>query len=331
MGPGGKAPGIQTLIKFVATAYGVRSNIASVTAPWANYDPGDGESAVNIDPTALKEAVYKWKHPWLLNTAGRTIPSGHEKPHKPTKPVWKPAVAPAGVTVNVLNGNGVEGDASKASQQLAGWQYPASSGGNAPKLTYPNSIVYYAPGQSKAAGDVAHIVGSASTAPLPSTITSSAPVTLVLGASYKGALAVQPPKAPVKSGGTPSTISATTEYRDYFKQAQHQVHFRVLYPTVAQSSSEFCPYSDAPPGAGECSALGANPIRTYNLPVVGKGTQLDVCDVQAAEPRRFLGDRGDALHRRADPAKSQRDPQARWPHLPVLLQRRPRPDDRADP
>ena len=100
---------------------------------------------------------------------------------------------------------------------------------------------------------------------------------------------MQPPNAPVKSGGTPLTISPTTEYRDYFKQAQHQVHFRVLYPTVAQSSSEFCPYSDAPPGAGECSALGANPIRTYNLPVVGKGLNSMYAMFKLPSPGDFWG------------------------------------------
>ncbi len=139
------------------------------------------------------------------------------------------------------------------------------------ELTYLNSIVYYKPGQSAAAGDVAHILGGASTAPLPATITATTPVTVVLGHSYAGKLAVQPPKTGKPGNGTPSTISPNTEYRDYFKQAQHNVHFRVLYPTVAQSSSVFCPYSTAPPGAGECSALGADPIRTYNIPAAGKG------------------------------------------------------------
>jgi LCP family protein required for cell wall assembly len=270
VGPGGKRIPIHDLVNFVATAYGVRGHIASVKLPWSLYTGPAGESAVQVSPEALKHAVYQWKHPWTLDTAGKSIPSKHNQ--KPVKPKWKPAVAPSSVTVSVLNGNGVEGDATKASTQLSGWGYTASSGGNAPKLTYPASIVYYQAGGAKAAADVAHIVGSATTAPLPSTITSTAPVVLVLGKSYKGALAVQPPASTSTGNGPPSTITPDSEFRPYFKAAQGKVHFRTLYPTVSQADSAFCPYSIAPPGAGECSALGPDPIRTYNLPAAGKGS-----------------------------------------------------------
>ena len=287
VGPGGHSPSLRTLINFVATAYGVRSHIATVKAPWGVVQESDGESAVDIDPAALQHAVYQWKHPWVLDTAGKTLPSQH--PHKPAKPKWTPAVSPAGVSVTVLNGNGVEGDAAKAAQQLNGWGYGASSGGNAPNLTYTGSVVYYRPGQAAAAADVAHIVGSATTKPLPSTIAATTPVTLVVGHAYKGTLAVKPPKPAGSQNGTPSTITHSTEYRDYFKQAQKKVHFRVLYPTVAQSSSQFCPYSDAPPGAGVCSYLGADPIRTYSIPVAGKGTNSLYAMFKLPGPGDFWG------------------------------------------
>ena len=285
--PGGSRPSISTLVKFVATAYGVRSQIASVHAPFGVVDEPGGASAVDIDPAALQKAIAKWKRPWTLTPGGGSLPSAHHK--KPHKPKWRPAVAPAGVAVTVLNGNGVDGDASKAATQLSGWGYGASSGGNAPKLTYPQSIVYYKPGRAAAAADVAHILGSATTAPLPTTITASTPVTVVVGHSYAGKLAVQPPSTAKPGNGTPDTISPSTEYRDYFKQAQHHVHFRVLYPTVAQANSVFCPYSIAPPGAGECSALGADPIRTYNIPAAGKGENSMYAMFKLPAPGDFWG------------------------------------------
>ena len=271
IGPGGNAVSVDDLITFIATAYGVRSHIASIHAPFTDVTETDGASAVTIDPTALKQAIYKWKHPWVVATAGRTLPS--QKPHKPAKPKWHPAVAPATVQVSVLNGNGVTGDAGKATKQLKAWGYRAHAGGNAPNYKYPDSVVYYKPGGDRAAADLAHIMGTGAAQPIPSNFSGvTRPVVVVVGKSYAGKLAVQPPNAPSKAGGkTPTTITPTSEYRDYFKQAQHQVHFRTVYPTVKQADTEFCPYSLTPPGPGYCSALGPNPIRAYNIPAAGSG------------------------------------------------------------
>ena len=273
VGPGGSKVGLSTLQSFVATVYGVRSHVASIKPPaWQPYTGTDGAAAETVDPAALQHSIYIWKHPWLVATAKSSIPGG--KPKKPAKPKWTPAVTPSAVTVTVLNGNGVTGDAGKATKQLKAWGYLAHAGGNAPNYSFPQSVVYYKAGGKAAATDIAHIVGSATVMPLPATMSKvSKPVALVLGKSYKGAIAVQPPATTTKTttDTLPATLTPTTEYRDYFQQAAHHVHFRTLYPTVSQASSEFCPYNATDAVAGECSPLLPDPIRTYNLPAAGKG------------------------------------------------------------
>ncbi len=262
---------LTTLIKLVATAYGVRQHIASVRAPFQSVMEGDA-SAVDIDPAALKAAIYQWKHPWLLENAGASLPS--QKPKKPrhTKPSWKPSVTPSSVTVNVLNGNGVTGASSRAAAQLRGWEYKAMSGGNAPNYKYQQDQVYYSAGNQTAANDIAHIMGHANVAALPSNVTSNAAVTLVVGKQYAGKLAVNPPRTATNHPtGPPSTISSTSEFKQAFAEAKHKVHFRVLYPTVSQASSQFCPTSVAPTTAGLCPYATSDPIRTYNLPAAGHG------------------------------------------------------------
>ena len=324
--PGGSRPSISTLVKFVATAYGVRSQIASVHAPFGVVDEPGGASAVDIDPAALQKAIAKWKRPWTLTPGGGSLPSAHHK--KPHKPKWRPAVAPAGVAVTVLNGNGVDGDASKAATQLSGWGYGASSGGNAPKLTYPQSIVYYKPGQAAAAADVAHILGSAD-----HRAASDDHHRVHAGHRGRGALVCG------QAGGAAAVNREAGQ-----RHARHDLTLHRI-SRLLQAGPAPC----ALPGAlshrrpGELGVLSVLDRSTGRGRVLGawsrsdpdvqhprrrQGRELDVCDVQAAGPRGLLGHRGDAVHRRADPAHPQRDPKARRSHLPLLLQRLAHPDDR---
>ena len=111
VGPGGHAPSPRTLLSFAATAYNARSHIVSVHLGWTPYTAPDGEAALNV--TNLSQAIFQWKHPWLLSSAAGDAARQAEA-HK--KPAWKPAVTPAGVKVAVLNGNGVNGAAGQHGQ-----------------------------------------------------------------------------------------------------------------------------------------------------------------------------------------------------------------------
>ncbi len=98
VGPGGHQVTPQTLVTFAATIYGVRSHVVSSKPPeWLPYTGTDGSDAETVDPAALQHAIGLWRTPWKVATAGRTIPQGKTKP---SKPAWKPAVAPSSVTVS---------------------------------------------------------------------------------------------------------------------------------------------------------------------------------------------------------------------------------------
>jgi LCP family protein required for cell wall assembly len=272
VGPGGKRPSPRTLLSFAATAYQARSHVVSIHLNWGSYTAPGGADAVQV--TNFPQAISQWKHPWLVSRAGAALPTGK---HKPAKQPWKPAVAPAGVRVAVLNGNGIAHAASKTVAGLKAWGYPAHPG-NAPGPS-PRTWVYYRPGGADAAGDLAHILGKSTTAAIPAAINAvigpRVEVAVVLGTGFTGKLAVSAP-SPTKAQhhtGLPATLSPTAEYRADFVHAQQVLKFPILYPTVAQNASTFCPWVPVPSGPGvlTCEGTSTSPTRIYGIPAAGKG------------------------------------------------------------
>jgi LCP family protein required for cell wall assembly len=273
VGPGGKAPSPRTLLSFAATAYEARAHVVTIHLGWTPYNAPDGEAALNV--TNLSSAIAQWRHPWKLENASASLPTGR---HTHTKPAWKPAVDPAGVHVAVLNGNGVKGAAGKTVHGLAAWGYTAHPG-NAPQQNYPATWAYYRPGAQAIAGDVAHILGAGATAaPMPAAIAGvtgpRAKVAVVIGKGFAGNVAVTAPKKTrSKPSGPPATITPTTEYRSDFLHAQHVLHFPIMYPTVTQADSSLCPWVPTPAGPGilSCQGTSTSPTRIYGIPAAGKG------------------------------------------------------------
>jgi LCP family protein required for cell wall assembly len=272
VGPGGHAPSPSTLLKFAATTYEARSNVVSIHLNYSTFTAPDGEDALQV--TNFPQAISEWRHPWRLKSATVGLPAGKKK-HK--APAWTPAVAPASVRVAVLNGNGLAGAAGKTASALHAWGYRAKSG-NAPGGTYTTTWAYYRPGWNTAAADLVHILGNGTAAPMPAGIAHVAGpnvnVAVVIGPGFKGRPALTaPPKHPAKGAGRPSTISPTTEYRADFVHAANTLHFPVLYPTVAQASSTFCPWVPVPAGPGQltCQGTSTSPVRLYGIGAAGKG------------------------------------------------------------
>ena len=116
--------------------------------------------------------------------------------------------------VAVLNGNGVNGAAGKAVTGLAAWGYRAKAG-NAPGSSNTSTTAYYRPGDAAAAGDLAHIFGNATAAPMSGAVAAvigpRVQVAVVFGGAFKGKLAVAAPHKQTKQPtGPPSTITPTT-------------------------------------------------------------------------------------------------------------------------
>ena len=273
IGPHEKAPSPQTLLSFAATAYEARAHVVTIHLDWTPYTAPDGEAALNV--TNMSAAIAQWRHPWKLENAGSSLPTG--RGHH-TKPAWKPAVDPAGVHVAVLNGNGVKGAAGKTVHGLAAWGYAAHAG-NAPRQDYPATWAYYRPGDQAVAGDVAHILGGGATAaPMPAAIAAAtgpkAKVAVVIGQGFVGKVAlIAPKKTPTKATGPPATITKTTAYRADFQHVQSVLHFPIMYPTAMQNQYSLCPWVPTPAGSGtlSCDGTSTSPIRIYGIGAAGKG------------------------------------------------------------
>ena len=272
VGPGGHAPSPRTLLSFAATAYNARSHIVSVHLGWTPYTAPDGEAALNV--TNLSQAIFQWKHPWLLSNAAATLPGKAQ--HK--KPVWKPAVTPAGVKVAVLNGNGRERRRRPDGAGPQGLGLPGEGRERSRLGVHARPGPTTAPGAAAAAADLAHIVGNASAAAMPAAIAAATgprvQVALVIGPGFTGKLAVAAPKKqPKRPTGPPATITPTTSYRADFVHAQQALHFPVMYPTVAQADSTLCPWVPVPAGAGvlSCQGTSTSPTRVYAIPAAGHG------------------------------------------------------------
>jgi len=71
----------------------------------------------------------------------------------------------------------------------------------------------------------------------------------------------------------PATITPTGEYRADFVHAQQVLRFPIMYPTVAQAASTFCPWVPAPagPGVSTCYGTSTSPTRIYGIPAAGRG------------------------------------------------------------
>jgi LCP family protein required for cell wall assembly len=272
VGPGKKAPSPRTLLTFAATAYEARSHIVSVRLGYTPYNAPDGEAALEV--TNLSQAIFQWKHPWRLSSAAATLPTGK---HRHVRHAWKPAVTPASVKVAVLNGNGVNGAAGKTVTALAAWGYHAHAG-NAPGAS-SQTWVYYRPGGASAAADLARIVGASATpAAMPAAVAAATgprvQVAVVIGPGFKGRLAVAAPhKQPKRHTGPPATITPTSSFRADFVHAQHVLHFPIMYPTVAQADSTFCPWVPVPSGPGQlaCQGTSTSPTRIYGIAAAGHG------------------------------------------------------------
>jgi LCP family protein required for cell wall assembly len=271
VGPGGHSPSLSTLEKFASTAYSSRSHVVSVHLDWSSVTEAGGASAVQL--TNLKQALFQWQHPWLIG-APQGLPGSTGKHHKTP---FKPKVTPSSIRVAIVNGSGGPGVAGKADGQLVKWGYAAHIAGNAPSFNHQRTWVYYRAAGKQAAADLVKIFGGTTTmrplsrVHLPG-VGPKADVVVEIGRPFKGTVAIQAPKPPTKPT-LPTTLSQTTDYKSDFASAKRFVHFPVLYPSMAQANSTFCPWIPTPVGSGEltCQGTSSEPIRVYNIPAAGSG------------------------------------------------------------
>jgi LCP family protein required for cell wall assembly len=243
--------GLHTMLKYATLAYSSKHIIASRLQ--ATTGMIGAASVVEATPEAIHQAVFAFTHPQDVPSPAHQLPSAPTK-QKAKKHAWAPAVDPTTVSISTLNGTLKTGEAASTAQQLAKFGYTTSSG-NAPTQTYNQTWIYYAPGQARAAADVAHIIGAnAPTAPMPSSIASAEDVVVVVGSDFGGKLAVAAPKTSTKRAYPADITPDGQAYLTEFRAQRGHVTFPVLYPTVTQNDSE---------------VPSSYPIRAYHIPNAG--------------------------------------------------------------
>jgi hypothetical protein len=132
-----------TVILVAAVFFGVQAG-SRLFDSWADLTPVTTEEG-NVDAATA-------------NTAAETPATNTAAPAVVEAPVATPAAAPvaapAVVTVKVLNGNGVPGDATKVKTLLEKAGITVSATGNAKTFGYATTIVYYPTGKKAAADQV---------------------------------------------------------------------------------------------------------------------------------------------------------------------------------
>jgi LCP family protein required for cell wall assembly len=182
------------------------------------------------------------------------------------------ALRPSNVTVNVLNGNGVQGSAANASYALGQRGYkivlpPDGRTSNAPRLDYFNTTVYYDPSQARSLGaarQIANLFGDADVrklsplTPRLNALLNGAMTLVVVGQNFHGSLAPAPVDHTPKRE-PPNVVANPGATLSYLRAARRRVPFRLELPHVIERSSEPEPLA---------------PIRVYRMNKQHKGVRL---------------------------------------------------------
>ncbi len=190
--------GLHTMLNYATLAYSSKHIIASRLQ--ADHRHDRGRVGRRGDPGGDPPGGLRLHPPAGRPFAGEPASAPRRPSRRRRSTSGRPRSTRRRCRISALNGTLKTGEAASTAEQLAKFGYTTSSG-NAPTQSYNQTWVYYAPGQAKAAADVAHIIGgNAPTAPMPSTIASAQDVVVVVGSDFGGKLAVAAPKASTQAG-----------------------------------------------------------------------------------------------------------------------------------
>ncbi len=186
------------------------------------------------DQTEIDRVVHEFMNPDTDSASKATDTATGRKPRK-AKPTGPPART---VTIEVMNGNGVTGDADRAAVLLERQGYPAGNGGNATETTFKTKVMYdaSAKGAPAAANRVATLFGDAEVVAGTQADTLSTMLRVTVGTTFKGTLAPLPRDTTPEHTAPHVTNDATAEIAAA-RDARKKVSFPVLIPTIHESSS----------------------------------------------------------------------------------------------
>ena len=211
-----------------------------------NFTTAGGADELKISdstPNAIPDAVHSFLHP--------VVPAEH-RAHKRTGGAKTPKLTPQTVSVLVLNGGNIAGEAANTSYLLhqAGFAtktLPKSTPANAPSKTH-NTVIYYDPSQANgqaAAEELAPLFGSkTNVTPMTSGVATLAnqagnPLTVVaVGTAYHGKLKLPHTRVPHVSTAGAQVQDGVSMTLSAVRSKQGAAHFRLMVPhKVAAGSS----------------------------------------------------------------------------------------------
>jgi LCP family protein required for cell wall assembly len=238
--PGGAPPTIGELKAYLGLLLGLPPGHlfrnAIPPTELERYVTPVGAEELKASPQAIARAVHSFLHP--------VIPK-ERKPRKPTGGTKKPSLPHSDISVLVLNGGNITGEASNTSYLLGRHGFdmktlPITTPANAPQKKR-NTIVYYDPSQEnglKAAQELAPLFGShhfvTEMTPAIASLAQKAdgPLTVVaIGTAYKGKLnlphASKPRNASTAHAQVTSGVSLTLSA---VRAENGPAHFQLMFP-----------------------------------------------------------------------------------------------------
>jgi LCP family protein required for cell wall assembly len=192
-----------------------------------------GASVLRASDSQIQEAVEAFMNPdpHAAEKAASMATGGKPKPGRRGPP-------PSSVTVEVLNGNGVDGAAGDAAYLLSRRGYQTSNGGDADRRNYFKTTVLYEaanPDGKAAAEALANLFADATVEEAPAGAELETTVRVTVGQTFKGSLAPGPTDETPKHA--PAAVEKDTEAAAFVKKARRRVDFTLLVPTVRERAS----------------------------------------------------------------------------------------------
>ena len=239
---GGKKITPKTVLSYAFFAYGLKPGHVFQS----KIEGLEGSSDLTTTQANVDTAVQQFIHPDVQSPNKATAVALGEKPKEKAPPANQ-------TTITVLNGNGVAGSATTAGALLNHRGYPiltppGAVAANAPAIGatkqfgFFRSKVYFDPSQRgarPAARQVANLFGSADIAPaLPAIkqLSSGAMLVVVVGQTFHSTLA-QAPIDQTPQRQPANVLPGTGGSIDLLRPLQRKVPFRLMAPTVVESSS----------------------------------------------------------------------------------------------
>jgi LCP family protein required for cell wall assembly len=190
-----------------------------------------GYTELSAPEDEVRQAVQQFLHPDVEASEKALNVATGRKPKTPSGP------PPSEVTLQVLNGNGVDGAADEAAYLLAQRGYQASNGGNADAFDYFHTTVLYDPASKDArlaAEKVADLFGDADAR--PASIPLDTMLRVVVGKTFEGELGPSPVDT-TPERQPPAVVRDSASITPLLKQVRRKVDFRIMVPTVREQYS----------------------------------------------------------------------------------------------